>query len=324
MHKQKFSLPGMVKAVRTTFSHEPLLLDPKSDIVFKAIFTHGTTGRIALLGLLNAVLSFPSGKKIARIEYLNTHAYGMFHGQKKPVMDIIVKTEDERLINIEIQVEKKDNYFYRTQHYLACMLHDQSIAGESYGKLKSCISINILDYDIGTGLSDFHTCYRMHETTKLSPMPYPLTEIHFIELRKLKEYIQGEMPESILEKWAFYFKDLPENRYPEIMKQILKDEKEIYMAEEARIKVSLMEKFLYSYRSYQRARWDEKSSLDYAREQGLAKGKAEGEIKGKAEGKEEGQKQSQVEIARNMKKLGASADFILQATALTAEEIEKL
>ena len=76
----------MVKAVRTTLSREPLLLDPKSDIVFKAIFTHGTNGRIALLGLLNAILAFPSGRKIAKIEYLNTHVYGMFRGQKKPVM----------------------------------------------------------------------------------------------------------------------------------------------------------------------------------------------------------------------------------------------
>ena len=76
------------------------------------------------------------------------------------------------------------------------------------------------------------------------------------------------------------------------------------MAEEARIKVSLMEKILYSYRGYQRARWDETSRLDYAREQGLAEGK--------------------VEIARNMKKLGASADFIQQATSLSAEEIDKL
>ena len=80
------------------------------------------------------------------------------------------------------------------------------------------------------------------------------------------------------------------------------------MAEEARIKVSRMEKILYSYRSYQRARWDEISRLDYAREQGLAEGKAE----------------EKSEIARNMKNLGASADFIKQATSLSADEIEKL
>ena len=188
------------------------------------------------------------------------------------------------------------------------MLHDQSIAGESYDKLKPCISINILDFDLGTGLSDFHTCYRMHETTKLAPMPSPLTEIHFIELTKLNRYINGEMPESVLEKWAFYFKDLPENKYPEIMKQILKDEREINMAEEARIKVSLMEKLLYSYRSYQRAKWDEISSRNFAREQGIAEGKAE----------------EKIIIARNMKTEGIAADIIERTTSLTAEEIEKL
>jgi len=116
------------------------------------------------------------------------------------------------------------------------------------------------------------------------------------------------MPESVLEKWAFYFKDLPDNKYPEILKQILKDEKEIYMAEEARIKVSLMEKILYSYRGYQRARWDEISRLDYAREQGLA----------------EGMKQTQFEIARKMKGEGIAVVIIERTTALSAEEINKL
>lgn len=312
MHKHRFSFPGMVKAIGTTFSGEPLLLDPKCDIVFKAIFTHGENGRTALLGFLNAVLGFPIGQRVSKIEYLNTHVYGMFGNQKKPVMDIMVRTEDGQLINIEMQVEKKDNFFHRTQHYLACMLHDQSISGEVYNKLKRCIAINILDYDLGTGLSEFHSCYRFHETTLLKPLPFPLTEIHFIELPKLKEYIDGVMPANILERWAFYFKDLPGNRYPEILAQILKDEKDIHMAEEARIKVSLMEKFLYSYRSYQRAKWDERSYIDYAREQGLAEGLAEG------------QQQKQLEIARQLVKEGMPAEFIIRVTGLTGDEIGKL
>jgi len=125
---------------------------------------------------------------------------------------------------------------------------------------------------------------------------------------------------SILERWAFYFKDLPDNKYPEILDQILKDEKEIRMAEEARVKVSLMEKFLYSYRSYQRARWDEKSSLDYAHEEGLAEGRAEG----RAEGKAEGLQQKQLEIARQLQKEGVSTEIIARATGLSADEIGKL
>jgi len=92
------------------------------------------------------------------------------------------------------------------------------------------------------------------------------------------------------------------------MKQILKDEREINMAEEARIKVSLMEKILYSYRGYQRARWDEISRLDYAHEQGLA----------------EGMNRRQVEIARQLKAEGITVEIIERTTALSAEEIEKL
>lgn len=316
MNKHRFSFPGIFKAMEQTFSDKPLSLDPKNDIVFKAIFTHGKKGRIALLGFLNAVFNFPEGKKIDTIHYLQTNANIMFRSQKKPVMDIKVSTEDGRLINIEMQVENKDNYFHRTQHYLSCMLHDQPISGESYAMLKPCISINILDYKLETGLSKFHTCYRYYETTELTPMPHSLNEIHFIELPKLLDYTKGVLPANTLERWAFYFKDLPQAKYPEILDQILKDEKEIRMAEEARIKLSLMEKFLYTYRSYQRAKWDEKAYIAYARNQGKAEGKAEGVI--------EGIQQKQLEIAQNMKIEGVAAEIIARATGMTEEEIAKL
>ena len=110
----RLSIPAIYRAMETTLSGKPVLLDPKCDIVFKAIFTHGKEGRLALLGFLNAVLDLPTGEKIAVIEYLNTHVHGMFHSQKKPVMDIMVRTEDGKLINIEMQIDDKDNFFHRT------------------------------------------------------------------------------------------------------------------------------------------------------------------------------------------------------------------
>lgn len=80
------------------------------------------------------------------------------------------------------------------------------------------------------------------------------------------------------------------------------------MAEEARIKVSLMEKFLYTYRSYQRAKWDEKAYISYAREEGKAEGKIE----------------TRLEIAQNMKSEGVSSELIVRATGLSEGEIAKL
>ncbi len=327
-YARKLSFTGMFKALKTTLSSDRIDLDPKCDIAFKAIFTHGAEGRIALLGLINAVLDPPPGKRVERIEYLNTHVYVMFRDQKKPVMDILVRTEDQRLINIEMQVDDHDNFFHRTQHYLACMLHDQSVSGKAYDRLVPCIAINVLDYRLDTGLSDFHTCYRMHEASLHTPMPCPLTEIHFIELPKLMEYSKGEMPRSTLGKWAFYFKDLPENRYPVILRQILADEKEIRMAEQGRIKFSLREKFLYAYRSYQRARLDETSSRIYLREKALREGRqeglAEGIEQGLAEGIEQGMVQEKLNIARRMKAQQLDAEIISSMTGLSTEAIDGL
>jgi predicted transposase/invertase (TIGR01784 family) len=316
----RFSVPAVFRALELAISKEPIELDPKSDIVFKAIFTHGKEGKTALLGLINAVLDLPAGKKIAKIEYLNTHVHGMFHSQKKPVMDVMVRSEDDKLINIEMQIDDKDNFFHRTQHYLACMIHDQSISGEQYSTLKPCIGINILNYSLETGLTAFHTCYRLHETTSRTEIPFGLTEIHFLELPKLNEYIKGVAPAHALEKWAFYFRDLPKSRYPEIIRGILREEKDIQMAENARIKIGLMEKFMYSYRSYQRARLDERSSRYYLRDKALREGREEGIAEGKAEGKAE----AKSEMIKKLKNEGVSNTIIAHASGLSEEEIEKL
>lgn len=72
MNKHQFSFLGIFKAFAATFADKPLSFDPKCDIVFKAIFTHDTNGKIALLGFLNAVLDFPTGKKIVTIDSLQT------------------------------------------------------------------------------------------------------------------------------------------------------------------------------------------------------------------------------------------------------------
>lgn len=302
---------GFLGEVRKTVA-EDFQLDPKCDIVFKAIFTQGKQGSIALLGLLNAVLYPSVGKKIVKIVYLNTHVHIIFKKQKKPVMDIMVSCEDDSLINIEMQIDNRDNFSKRTQHYLACMVHDQAISGEAYDRLKPCITINILDFTLNTGLTDFHTCYRMHETSRLTELPSNLTEIHFIELPKLIDYTKGTMPNGTLARWAFYFKDLPQNRHPKILEQIFAEEKEINMAEQARKNITFREKFIYAYRSYQRAKMDETSSRMYLHDKDIKEGIEIGMEKGK------------LEVASRLKSQGIDAEVIAKATLLSIEEIAKI
>jgi len=50
----------------------------------------------------------------------------------------------------------------------------------------------------------------------------------------------------------------------------------------------------------------------------------QGMEEGKLEGREEGEEKKQLEIARNMKKAGMSAEQIAEFTGLTKNQIEKL
>ena len=58
--------------------------------------------------------------------------------------------------------------------------------------------------------------------------------------------------------------------------------------------------------------------------EGRAEGLAEGRVEGRAEGRAEGELSKAKSIARKMKEMGATPDFIIQATGLTAKDIDKL
>lgn len=64
------------------------------------------------------------------------------------------------------------------------------------------------------------------------------------------------------------------------------------------------------------------------REQGLAEGREQGLAEGRAEGMEEGlekgRMETNIENARNLKKLGVAIDIISQATGLSKKDIETL
>ena len=64
------------------------------------------------------------------------------------------------------------------------------------------------------------------------------------------------------------------------------------------------------------------------REQGLAEGREQGLAEGRAEGMEEGlekgRMETNIENARNLKKLGVAIDIISQATGLSKKDIEIL
>ena len=62
------------------------------------------------------------------------------------------------------------------------------------------------------------------------------------------------------------------------------------------------------------------TTAEEAEKRGLERGREEGRL----EGREEGRNQTNLDNARNLKKLGVAIDIISQATGLSADVIENL
>ena len=67
-----------------------------------------------------------------------------------------------------------------------------------------------------------------------------------------------------------------------------------------------------------------KRGLERGREEGREEGRVEGRKEGREEGREEGRNETNLDNARNFKKLGVAIDIIAQATGLSADVIESL
>jgi len=66
------------------------------------------------------------------------------------------------------------------------------------------------------------------------------------------------------------------------------------------------------------------TTAEEAEKRGLERGREEGRVEGREEGREEGRNQTNLDNARNFKKLGVAIDIIAQATGLSADVIESL
>ena len=67
-----------------------------------------------------------------------------------------------------------------------------------------------------------------------------------------------------------------------------------------------------------------RDNINTERAEGRAEGMAEGRAEGRAEGIAEGEKLKQIEIARNMKKIGMDLGTISTVTGLSEEDIREI
>ncbi|MEL3907605.1 MAG: PD-(D/E)XK nuclease family transposase, partial [Treponemataceae bacterium] len=98
------------------------LLDPKTDWVFKLMFTKGEKGNKALISFLNAFLAGTYGT-IHKADVLNTELTRDMPNGETYHLDLLVKTDNRLIVNIEMQQFWKTDFSHRIQMYLLNVGH---------------------------------------------------------------------------------------------------------------------------------------------------------------------------------------------------------
>ncbi|HLR36222.1 MAG TPA: Rpn family recombination-promoting nuclease/putative transposase, partial [Tissierellales bacterium] len=196
------------------------LLSPLNDLVFKALFgREQKKSKIILIDFLNSILNLDEEDKIIEIIHLNPFNLKEFEGDKGSVLDLKVKTEKEERINIEVQVNKEDDFRKRSLYYWSKMYGDTILEGKPYSSLKKSIVINIMDFIIIDETSKYHTEYQILEKNEHFLLTEDLS-IHYIELPKFDDKKDIEYMEAV-ELWLTFMKRIGEPGTEELLNQLM-------------------------------------------------------------------------------------------------------
>jgi len=109
------------------------LLDPKVDIVFKAMLTSKCPeSKKALIHFLGSALQ----RNITQATVINNELANTGIFQKQSAFDIHVCFDEGDEADIEMQMELKDNLINRSEYCIAKLFGSQNIKGEAYEDIK--------------------------------------------------------------------------------------------------------------------------------------------------------------------------------------------
>ena len=246
-----------------------------------------------------------------RIE--NSEQIPLFYNEKAGRLDIKIRLNDGRKIDVEMQNTYFNYYPKRSIFYCSKMIHEHFPSGLQYTDLKKCITINVLNSPFKLSRK-VHSVYRIREEEEQTLLD-ELLEIHFLDLTKLpKENLTS------LEKWLMFIKtDSKEERSMlsqgnPVMAKANKVMDIFYMDEQERKRYEAA----WEYES------DRLSMISESERKGLERGKLLGLAEGKSLGLTEGSRQAKLETAKILKQFGDSIQKIMQATGLSKEEVEAI
>lgn len=211
-----------------------------------------------------------------------------------------------------MQVKDLKNMDKRSTYYMSRILSDELKKNEKYTEVKNTIVINLLNFEFYKRNSYHSIAHMKFEKTKENvfidlgyqnedEIATQDLEMHFIEIPK---FVKKNPEANIsLEQWLWLIAGREEK-----LEMAKKENKEIKKAMDIIDEMSMDEKEWELYQSRKMAIMDYNTGIYEAKEEGL----------------KEGERKKQIEIAKELLKLGMTIEDIQKVTKLTIEEIKKL
>ena len=148
----------------------------KDDASFKYLFLNETVR----LHFISDVLGIPL-EEIRSVRLANTFLWKRYFREKQGILDVLIELNNASKINIELQIRALAYWDKRSLFYLAKLFTEGLLRGEHYERLKRCICISILGFNLDER-PEYHKVYRLRDESgyEFSDM----LEIHVIELNK--------------------------------------------------------------------------------------------------------------------------------------------
>ena len=181
--------------------------------------------------------------------------------QKLGILDLALTLNDDTKIDVELQLRSQRFWVKRNLFYLAHLYTDDLWVGENYDKLKRCITISILDFNLVSG-TEYHTVYTLKD--KQGRELTDLFEMHIVELKKK---LFGEDP---VDGWIQLFNA----QTKEELGMIKSISAGLFQVVEVLERLSLPRALRWSFEQSLKERRDRWAEDEYVREEGRQEGKA--------------------------------------------------
>ncbi len=279
---------------------------PTNDVIFKYLFGREQNKKL-LEGLIKAFLGMEVEIREVQEESTMPSSY---IGGKEFRLDILAKTKEGMLIDIEVQTQDYKEIADRLALYPSRMGSNELKKGEEYKKVKRVISMWIFKeyFELTKEDEEYITTWNWREKSSQKVLTDE-QEIDIVELGKIKKYMEeGKIsPKSEVGMWTRFLLNPGE-----IGEEDMEENETIKTAKQEYEKSTQSEPLLDDAFYFALKRWEDAAIKREERETGRAEGLAEGERKNK------------IEMAKKMLKNGECIEKIKEYTELTEEEITNI